>query len=40
MNVGENQRLHYTVDGEVSGFALSGEFVTSANKLYKELYSA
>nr|WP_237264510.1 FAD-dependent oxidoreductase [Thiomicrorhabdus immobilis] len=40
MNVGENQRLHYTVDGKVSGFALSGEFVTSANKLYQELYSA
>nr|WP_232744864.1 FAD-dependent oxidoreductase [Thiomicrorhabdus sp. Kp2] len=40
MNVGENQKLLYTVDGAVSGFALSGEFVTSANKMYQELYSA
>nr|WP_321326901.1 FAD-dependent oxidoreductase [Thiomicrorhabdus sp.] len=40
MDEGENQRLLYTVDGEVSGFALSGEFVTSANKMYQELYSA
>ena len=40
VNVGENQRLLYTVEGEVSGFALSGDFVTSANKMYQELYSA
>lgn len=40
MNVGENQRLLYTVDGEVSGFALSGECVSSANQMYQELYSA
>ena len=39
-DVGGNQRLLYKVDGETSGFALSGEFVTSANKMYQELYSA
>ena len=39
-DVGENQRLLYTLDGVVSGFALSGDFVTSANKMYQELYTA
>ncbi|GAB6071442.1 NADH:flavorubredoxin reductase NorW [Thiomicrorhabdus hydrogeniphila] len=37
---GDNQRLLYTIDGDVSGFALSGEFVTSANKMYQELYAS
>jgi len=40
MNIGENQKLLYTIDDEVSGFALSGDFVTSANQMYQELYSA
>ncbi len=39
-NIGENQRLFYKVDDQVYGFALSGELVTSANEIYKDLYSA
>nr|WP_233188785.1 FAD-dependent oxidoreductase [Hydrogenovibrio sp. SC-1] len=38
--VGDNQRLLYKDGDKVSGFALSGELVTSANALYKELFSA
>lgn len=38
--VGDNQRLLYKDGEDVSGFALSGELVTSANALYQELFSA
>jgi rubredoxin-NAD+ reductase len=40
LNVGDNQQLFYKVEQNVMGFALSGELVSSANKLYNELYSA
>uniref|UniRef100_Q31JN9 Rubredoxin-type Fe(Cys)4 protein n=1 Tax=Hydrogenovibrio crunogenus (strain DSM 25203 / XCL-2) TaxID=317025 RepID=Q31JN9_HYDCU len=38
--VGDNQRLLYKEGEGVSGFALSGDLVTSANALYQELFSA
>jgi rubredoxin-NAD+ reductase len=40
MMVGDNQRLLYKEGEDVSGFALSGDLVTSANALYQELFSA
>nr|WP_246261714.1 FAD-dependent oxidoreductase [Thiomicrorhabdus cannonii] len=40
LNVGDNQQLFYKEEQNVIGFALSGELVASANKLYNELYSA
>lgn len=40
MTMGDNQKLVYKVGDTVSGFALSGELVTSANSLYQELFSA
>lgn len=40
MNIGDNQRLLYKNGEDVSGFALSGNLVTSANALYEELFRA
>ena len=39
-NIGENQRLFYKEDDKVFGFALSGDLVTSANGIYRDIYSA
>ncbi|BBP43760.1 FAD-dependent oxidoreductase [Thiosulfativibrio zosterae] len=38
MQAGDNQRLFYTQGTEVTGFALSGDLVSTANALYKETY--
>ncbi|MBN2865544.1 MAG: FAD-dependent oxidoreductase [Thiotrichales bacterium] len=40
VEIGENQKLLYKDGDEVSGFALSGDLVKSANQMYAELYSS
>lgn len=40
LQVGENQRLFYKEGENISGFALSGDLVKSANELYSELFAS
>jgi len=40
IETGEDQKLLYKDGDDVSGFALSGELVKSANQMYAELYSS
>lgn len=38
LQVGDNHRLYYHDNEEITGFALSGDLVTSANAVYKDTY--
>ena len=40
VKIGENQKLLYKDGDDVSGFALSGDLVKSANQMYSDLYAS